>query len=120
VKAEPSGRRSGYDLFTMKQHSGDEIRTIMTEMPVELVEGLRAAHAGHQISEREARWWGYLMFARTGAYEGAEYTIKVAGTGEEVTQRFLSYVLEGRASDARFGLIRKLWPESGFDIAPAK
>ena len=99
----------------MKQHSGDEIRAIMAEMPTELVAELQAAHAEHRITEREARWWGYLMFARTGAYEGTEYTIKVSGTGEEVVHRFLSYVLEDRAANARFGLIRRAWPESGFD-----
>jgi hypothetical protein len=99
----------------MKQHTGDEIRAIMAQMPAELVAALQAAHAEHKITEREARWWGYLMFARTGSYEGTEYTIKVSGTGEEVTQRFLSYVVDDRAGNARFGLIRKPWPESGFD-----
>ena len=102
----------------MKQHSGDEIRAIMTEMPIGLVAGLQAAHADHKITEREARWWGYLMFARTGSYEGTEYTIEVPGAGG-VTQQFLSYALEDRGANARFGLIRKPWPESGFDRAQA-
>lgn len=112
------GRPRGYDLVPMKQHTGDEIRAIMAEMPIELVTGLQAAHAEHKITEREARWWGYLMFARTGSYEGAEYTIEVPGTGG-ATQQFLSYVLEDRGANARFGLIRKPWPESGFDRAHA-
>lgn len=99
----------------MKQHTGDEIRRIMAEMPAEAIAALQSAHAEHRITEREARWWGYLMFARTGAYEGTEYAIKVGGGGEEVRQPFLTYVLEDRASDARNGLVRKAWPESGFD-----
>lgn len=103
----------------MKQHTGDEIRAIMAEMPAELVAGLQATHPKQQITEREARWWGYLMFARTGSYEGTEYTIEVPGTGGQVVQPFLSYVLDDRAANARFGLIRKAWPESGFEGAPA-
>lgn len=87
----------------------------MAEMPAETLEGLQAAHAEHNITEYEARWWGYLMFARTGAYEGTEFTIKVMGGGEDVTQGFLSYVLSERAGNERHGLIRKPWPESGFD-----
>ena len=101
----------------MKQHTGDEIRRIMAEMPGDQVAALQAAHAEHRITEREARWWGYLMFARTGGYEGLAYTITMSGTDEQVTQRFLDYVLEERAADARCGLVRKAWPESGFDRA---
>lgn len=101
----------------MKQHSGDEIRSIMADMPAEILEGLQTAHAEHKITEHEARWWGYLMFARMGVYEGTEFTIKVMGGGEDVTQGFLSYVLSERASNQRYGLVRKPWPESGFDRA---
>jgi hypothetical protein len=99
----------------MKQHTGDEIRAIMTEMPAELVEALQAAHAEHRITEREARWWGYLMFARNEAYEGESYTIKVL-TGEEVTHHFLPYVLQGRAGDDRVGMVRRPWPDGGSDF----
>ncbi|WP_374471700.1 hypothetical protein [Phenylobacterium sp.] len=101
----------------MKQHTGEQIRAIMMEMPEAVVAQLQADHAEHRITEREARWWGYLMFARTGAYEGTSYTITVPSTGEEVTQGFLAYVLEDRGADARFGLVRRAWPESGFDRA---
>jgi hypothetical protein len=101
----------------MKQHTGEEIRAIMADMPTDLVAALQAAHAEHRITEREARWWGYLMFARTGAYEGTEYAIK-APAGD-VAQQFLSYVLDDRAASARFGLVRKPWPESGFDLTSA-
>ena len=76
----------------MKQHTGEEIRSIMSDMPAELVESLQAAHAEHGITEYEARWWGYLMFARTGAYEGTAYTIKVMGAGGEVTLAALNDV----------------------------
>jgi hypothetical protein len=103
----------------MKQHTGDEIRAIMAEMPAEAIAALQAAHAEHRITEREARWWGYLMFARTGAYEGTSYAIKVGGGDEQVVQPFLTYVLEDRASDARHGLVRKPWPDSGFDRVAA-
>lgn len=99
----------------MKQHTGEEIRAIMTEMPAEVIEGLQAAHAEHKITEYEARWWGYLMFARTSSYDGTAYTIKVMGDGGEVTQEFLRYVLDERAGNQRYGLVRKPWPESGFD-----
>ena len=99
----------------MKQHTGDELRSVMADMPAELVESLQAAHAEHKITEHEARWWGYLMFARTGAYEGTPYTIKVMGDGGEVTQDFLAYVLSDREGNKRHGLVRKPWPESGFD-----
>ncbi|MBA4011013.1 MAG: hypothetical protein C0481_04030 [Phenylobacterium sp.] len=101
----------------MKQHTGDEIRAIMTEMPAEAIASLQAAHAEHQITEHEARWWGYLKFAYTGAYEGTSYTIEVMGNGGEFTQNFLPYVLEAREGDKRHGLVRKPWPESGFDRA---
>lgn len=99
----------------MKQHTGDEIRAIMTAMPAARVEALQAAHAEHRITEREARWWGYLMFARTEAYDGEAYTIKVM-TGEEVTQSFLPYVLQGRAGDDRVGIVRRPWPDGGIDL----
>lgn len=42
----------------MKQHTGEEIRAIMADMPAEAIESLKAAHADHQITEHEARWWG--------------------------------------------------------------
>jgi hypothetical protein len=99
----------------MKQHSGDEIRSIMADMPPEVVAHLQAAHPEHGITEYEARWWGYLMFARTGAYEGTEFTIKVMGGGEDVVQDCLGYVLSERAGNERHGLVRKPWPQSGFD-----
>lgn len=56
------------------------------------------------------------MFARTGAYEGIEYAIPVMGGGE-ARQEFLSYVLDDREGNRRHGLVRKPWPESGFDRA---
>ena len=40
----------------MKQHTGDELRAIMTDMPAETIAGLQAAHAEHAITEHEARW----------------------------------------------------------------
>lgn len=101
----------------MKQHTGAEIRTMMAEMPGHAIEALQAAHPAHRITEREARWWGYLVLARTGSYEGEAFTVPVGGTGEAWTQRFLDFVLEDRGSDARLGLVRKPWPESGFDRA---
>ena len=101
----------------MNQHTGADIRSIMRELPADAIEGLQAAHGEHQITEYEARWWGYLMFARTAAYEGTTYTIKVMGEGGEVTQDFLSYVLSEREGNQRHGLVRKPWPESGFDRA---
>lgn len=99
----------------MKQHTGDEIRAIMTDMPAEAIESLKVTHAEHQITEHEARWWGYLMFAHTGAYEGTAYTIKVMGDGDDFTQHFLPYVLGDRESSKRHGLVRRPWPVSGFD-----
>jgi hypothetical protein len=113
------GLRQKPEGQSVKQHTGDEIRAIMTDMPTELVEKLQADHAEHQITEREARWWGYLMFARTDAYEGTEYAIPVSG-GEPVTQKFLIYVLEGRAGDTRHGLVRKPWPDSGIEMCVAE
>jgi hypothetical protein len=101
----------------MKQHTSAEIVTIMTEMPAELVAALRDAHPEHAITEHEARWWGYLQFARTEAYEGETFVIRVPSTGEDVVQQFLPYVLGGRASDVRVGLVRKVWPETGYDRA---
>ena len=101
----------------MKQHTSAEIRAIMTEMPIEQVEALQAAHAEHGITEREARWWGYLQFARTGAYDGETFVIPVPSTGEEIVLRFLPYVLADRASDLRIGLVRQAWPDSGYDRA---
>lgn len=99
----------------MKQHTGDEIRAIMTDMPAEAIQSLQAAYPEHKITGYEARRWGYLMLARTGAYEGTAYTIKVMGDGGEVTQDFLAYVLDEREMNRRHGLVRKPWPESGFD-----
>jgi hypothetical protein len=99
----------------MKQHTGDEIRTIMEEMPAELLAALQDSHQQHKITEREARWWGYLMFARTGSYEGTEFSIETSGTGAQFTQHFLPYVLEDRAANVRFGLVRKPWPEDGLE-----
>jgi hypothetical protein len=101
----------------MKQHTGAEIRTIMTEMPAELIAALQAAHAEHAITEHEARWWGYLQVARTESYEGETFVLKVPSPGEDVVQHFLPYVLADRASSTRVGLVRKAWPESGFDRA---
>lgn len=98
----------------MKQYAGDEIRRIMTEMPDELVRALQAAHLDEMITEYEARWWGFLQFARTGSYEGDTYTITVNGTGEKVTDTFLGYTRSVRLSDERAGLVRKPWPERGF------
>ncbi len=99
----------------MKQHTGDEIRSMMAEMPNSAVEALQAAHPQHEITEQEARWWGYLILARTGGYEGEAFTVPVGGAGEVWEQRFLDYVLEDRSSSARVGLRRRAWPESGFD-----
>jgi hypothetical protein len=99
----------------MKQHTGDEIRAIMTDMPAEAIESLKAAHADQAITEHEARWWGYLMFAHTGSYEGTAYTIKVMGGGDDFTQHFLPYVLADREGNRRYGLVRRPWPESGFE-----
>jgi hypothetical protein len=100
----------------VKQHSSDEIRTIMAEMPAALIEKLQSDHAEHAITEREARWWGYLMFARTGAHAGTEYSIAISGADQRWTQQFLAYVLEDRAGCARHGLVRKPWPESGIEV----
>lgn len=99
----------------MKQHSGDEIRQIMADVPAELVAELQATHPNHNITEWEARWWAYLQFARTGAYDGTSYTIKVNGTGEEAVSEFLAYTLSNRLSDERAGLVRKPWPDGGFE-----
>ena len=99
----------------MKQYAGDEIRTITAQMPSELVEGLRAAHAQHRISEYEARWWGFLQFARTDAYAGEAFVIKVNGGGADKVESFLAYVLSVRGADQRAGLQRKPWPEMGFE-----
>ena len=89
----------------------------MTNMPAEAMEALKATHAEHKSTEHEARWWGYLMFARTGAYEGTSCTNKVMGDGGEVTEDFLACVLGERAMNSRHGLVRNPWPESGFDRA---
>ena len=99
----------------MKQHTGAEIHAIMAAMPDDQVAALVAAHPEHHITEREARWWGYLMFARIEAYEGETYVIKVM-TGEAASHRFLSYVLEGRAGDDRHGIVRRPWPDGGIDL----
>ncbi len=99
----------------MKQYAGDEIVQIMTEMPSALVEQLRGAYPEHHITEHEARWWGFLQYARTQAYEGDRFVIKINGTNEEVVQSFLPYVLMGRNADRNAGLVRKVWPETGFD-----
>lgn len=90
----------------MKQHTGDEIRRIMSEMPDAAIAALQAAFLEHRISEREARWWGYPMSARTGAYEGFEYTILVGSSGASMTQAFLAYLLDDRAMDTRCGARR--------------
>src|SRR5690349_17850663 len=99
----------------MKQYSGEEIRRIMTEMPADLVEALRTAHPAEKITEHEARWWGYLQFARTDDYAGDSFTIKVNGGGEEVTSTFLVYTLSVRAADQRAGLVRRPWPDGGYE-----
>ena len=87
----------------------------MTDMPAQAIESLQAAYPEHKITEYEARWWGYLMFARTGAYEGTSYTINVMGNGGEASQDFLAYVLDEREMNRRHGLARKPWPESGLE-----
>ncbi len=86
----------------------------MADMPAEAIESLQAAYAEHKITEYEARWWGYLILARTGSYEGTSYTINVMGNGGEVTQEFLPYVLAEREGNKRHGLVRKSSSESGF------
>lgn len=101
----------------MKQHTSAEIVAIMTEMPSELVAALRDAHPAQAITEHEARWWGYLQFARTAAYDGETFVIRAPSAGEDVVQQFLPYVLGGRASDLRAGLVRKAWPETGYEPA---
>ena len=95
----------------MKQYAGPDIPRLMAEMPIQLVEALQAAHAEHRITEREARWWGFLQFARTDAYEGESCPITVNGTAEEHTSAFLAYTLQGRAADERFGIVRGAWPD---------
>lgn len=95
----------------MKQYSGPDIARIMGEMPRELVEALQAAHPDDRITEREARWWGFLQFARTDAYEGETYTVTVNGTGETHSYAFLPYTLQGRAGDDRVGMVRAAWPD---------
>lgn len=102
---------------SMKQYSGADIPRLMAEMPAELVEKLQADHSEHRITEREARWWGFLQFARTDGYEGDAYVIVVNGTGEEMVQRFLPYVLSNRAGDERFGIVRAAWPDMAVTYA---
>lgn len=97
----------------MKQYVGDEIRRIMTDMPAERVAALQAAHAEHHITPYEARWWGFLVYARSESYEADHYTIKMAGTDETVTQTFIGYVLAERAANQRVGLVRGDWPDGG-------
>ncbi|PZQ62620.1 MAG: hypothetical protein DI570_09970 [Phenylobacterium zucineum] len=94
----------------MKQFAGDEIRRIMAEMPHELVEALQARHREHMITEYEARWWGFMMFARTGSYEGDEYSVAANGTGDVFTETLVAYVLQDRAGRERHGLKRPTWP----------
>lgn len=99
----------------MKQYVGDDIRRIMAEMPAQLVEALRTQHPEHHITEYEARWWGFLQFARTGAYEGQAFVTVVNGTDEELVERFVPYTLDVRSADRNARLVRRPWPESGFD-----
>ena len=101
----------------MKQYAGDEIVRIMTDMPATLVEALQGAYPEHRITEHEARWWGFLQFARTDAYDGETFAIRINGTDAEAVQSFLPYVLSVRGADQRAGLVRRPWPESGFDRA---
>jgi len=96
----------------MKQLSGDEIRQAMAEMPAELVQALKDACADHDITEWEARFWGMLQVARTGAHEGDSYTFPINGGGEH-TERFLDYTLSDRLSTERAGLVRRPWPDGG-------
>ena len=96
----------------MKQYAGDEIRRIMAAMPEDLIQALTAAHAEHEITEYEARWWGFLMFARNDAYEGGHYTIKVGGTDDVLTQRFIDYVLQDRDGRKRHGLKAPAWSDA--------
>ncbi|MBU1376106.1 MAG: hypothetical protein KKE02_24235 [Alphaproteobacteria bacterium] len=100
----------------MKQYAGEEIIRIMRDMPPALVDGLREAAPEHRITEYEARWWGFLQFARTDGYEGLEFVIPVSG-GVGAPQTFLDYVLSVRGADMRAGLVRRTWPETGFDKA---
>ena len=101
----------------MKQYVGDEIRRIMSDMPAEQVAALKAAHAEHNITEFEARWWGFLVYARNENYEATAYTIKMSGTDETVTQTFIGYVLADRAANHRVGLVRADWPDGGLTRA---
>lgn len=99
----------------MKEHRGDEIRAIMAEMPAELVQRLQDAFPEHNITEREARWWGYMMFARSGSYEGVDFMMKVGSTGDTWTRTFIDYVLADRARNERFGFKPQAWPNLGLD-----
>ena len=94
----------------MKQYVGDEIRRIMADMPDDRIEALRDAHPEHGITEYEARWWGFLMFARSDSYDGDQYTTPVGGTSETLTQRFIDYVLQDRDGRKRHGLKERSWP----------
>lgn len=96
----------------MREHSGDEMLALMDAMPAEAVATLQAAYPEHNITEREARWWGFLMVARGGTYETTEFTMTVGSTGQEWTQLFIDYVLSGRAADQRHGIVRKTWPDT--------
>ena len=98
----------------MKEHTGDQIRAIMEAMPAEGVHALQAEFPEHKITEQEARWWGYLNFARTECYEGTSFVIPVNGKDEGITWDFLNYTLTGRKADQVAGLVRKPWPESGY------
>ena len=100
----------------MKQHTGEEIRAIMAAMPAGLVAALCDAHREHRITEWEARWWGYLQFARTEAYEGESFAIRVNGTQEAVVQGFLPYVLGCRAAERSAGLTRRPWPDGALHL----
>jgi len=94
----------------MKQHVGDEIRRIMAEMPAELVKALQDAQAEHNITEYEARWWGFMMFARNDAYEGDEFKVPIGGMNDVFHQTFIGYVLQDRESRKRHGLPMPAWP----------
>jgi len=58
------------------------------------------------------------MFARHEAYKGDAYTVKVGGTDDVLTQRFIDYVLQDREGRKRHGLTAPVWqkrkpPSSG-------
>lgn len=102
----------------MREYVGADIVRIMSEMPAELVAALQGAFAEHDITEREARWWGFLQFARTGAYDGIEFVIEAPSTGDRVAQRFADLVLAAREGNERHGFRPRPWPDMAVDGRP--